>query len=293
MASAACYIGTSGWSYPKGEGTWQGFFYPPGTKDELAYYSRFFDTVEVNSSFYRPPSPKTAQSWDERTPAGFKFSVKLWQKFTHPAVYEAATGETTAVSQGDIDLFRAALEPLARSGKLGALLAQFPPSFKNSPRSRGVIRGISNAFAGYPVAVELRDRSWSDDPSTAGYLRELALAWVNIDEPKFASSIAMEVPVTSDLAYFRFHGRNAEEWWSGDNETRYRYLYLEEQLRQLADRMRVCMKETKLMFGFFNNHWQAYAPHNATELKRELGLPVKDLQMRLDLPGAAGGTRAG
>jgi uncharacterized protein YecE (DUF72 family) len=293
MASAACYIGTSGWSYPKGEGTWQGFFYPPGTKDELAYYSRFFDTVEVNSSFYRPPSPKTAQSWDERTPAGFKFSVKLWQKFTHPAMYEAATGETTAVSQGDIDLFRAALEPLARSGKLGALLAQFPPSFKNSPRSRGVIRGISNAFAGYPIAVELRDRSWSDDPSTAGYLRELALPWVNIDEPKFASSIATEVPVTSDLAYFRFHGRNAEEWWSGDNETRYRYLYLEEQLRQLADRMRACMKETKLMFAFFNNHWQAYAPRNATELKRELGLPVKDLQMRLDLPGATGGTRAG
>ena len=74
MAPAACYIGTSGWSYPKGEGTWQGFFYPPVTKDELAYYSRSFDTVEVNSSFYRPPSPKTAKSWDERTPADFRFS---------------------------------------------------------------------------------------------------------------------------------------------------------------------------------------------------------------------------
>jgi uncharacterized protein YecE (DUF72 family) len=294
MAPAATwYIGTSGWSYPKGEGTWQGFFYPPGTKDELAYYSRFFNTVEVNSSFYRPPAPQTAKSWDARTPPGFKFSIKLWQKFTHPAMYEAATGEAPAVSQGDVDVFRAVLEPLACSGKLGVLLAQFPPSFKNSPRSRGVIRGIANAFAEYPIAVELRDRSWSDDTTFPGLLRELKMAWASIDEPQFSNSIAGDVPVTADFAYFRFHGRNAKEWWSGDNETRYRYLYNAEQVRQLADRMRACMGETKVMFAFFNNHWQAFAPRNASDLKRELGLPVKDLQGAFDLPGTAGGSRAG
>jgi uncharacterized protein YecE (DUF72 family) len=280
----ACYIGTSGWSYPAGEGTWKGFFYPPGTHDELEYYSRSFDTVEVNSSFYRPPAPKTAQGWADRTPADFRFSVKLWQKFTHPAMYREATGENTAISQRDVDLFRAALEPLAQEGKLGALLAQFPPSFQNADRSRSIIRGIANAFGDYRIAVELRHRSWSDDPTTAAFLREHKLAWASIDEPHFPSSIAEDVPLTADFAYFRFHGRNAKDWWTGNVETRYRYLYNASETGELAGRLRAAMKEAPLLFAFFNNHWQAYAPRNATDLKRTLGLPVKDLQMPLNLP---------
>ncbi len=291
MASAAAgYIGTSGWSYPKGEGTWKGFFYPKGTRDELEYYSRSFDTVEVNSSFYRPPEPRTAQDWSERTPADFRFSVKLWQKFTHPGMYAEATGETAAVAQRDVDLFRAALEPLARDGKLGVLLAQFPPSFVNADQSRSVLHGIANAFSDYPVAVELRHRSWSDDPSTAAFLQELGLAWASIDEPQFRNSIAAEVPVTAGFAYFRFHGRNAKEWWTGNNETRYRYHYGAGEIGELAGRLRAAMKQVPLLFAFFNNHWQAYAPRNATDLKRTLGLPIKkDLQMPLGLPEETGG----
>jgi uncharacterized protein YecE (DUF72 family) len=286
---AACYIGTSGWSYPKGEGTWKGHFYPPGTGDELAFYSRSFDTVEVNSSFYRPPAPKTVQSWADRTPADFRFSVKLWQKFTHPAMYAEATGEAAAVSQRDVDLFRAALEPLARDGKLGVLLAQFPPSFKNADRSRSVIAGIANAFSGYPVAVELRHRSWSDDPSTAPLLREHRLAWVSIDEPRFASSIAEDVPITADFAYFRFHGRNAKDWWTGDAETRYKYHYDASEISGLAGRLRAAMREAARVFVFFNNHYQAYAVRNVTDLKRALGLPVRDVQMPLGMPEETGG----
>jgi len=128
---AKIYIGTSGWSYPKGEGTWKGHFYPTGKIDELEYYSQFFNTVEINSSFYRPPNPGYVYNWVKRVPQDFLFTVKLWQKFTHPKMYQEATGEVAAISQDDVDLFKRSLEPLTRYGRLGALLAQFPPSFKN------------------------------------------------------------------------------------------------------------------------------------------------------------------
>jgi uncharacterized protein YecE (DUF72 family) len=269
-------IGTSGWSYPKGEGTWNGYFYPPGVKNELEYYSQFFNTVEINSSFYRPPSKAMAFSWVKKSPAGFLFTVKLWQKFTHPRMYQAATGEAATISAADIDLFKSGIEPLARSGKLGALLAQFPPSFVNDDRGRQILNAVIRHFGENRLAVELRHRSWSDDSHTADILRESKVAWVQIDEPKFNSSIAAEVPLTSNMAYFRFHGRNKENWWRGDTETRYNYLYSPEEIKELAAKVKTASQKTSLTFAFFNNHWQAYAPRNAGDLARALQLPFQD-----------------
>ncbi|MFH1646369.1 MAG: DUF72 domain-containing protein [Chloroflexota bacterium] len=280
---ADIYIGTSGWSYPRGEGTWRGYFYPPGKISELEYYGQFFNTVEINSSFYRPPAPGFVDNWARRVPPGFLFSVKLWQKFTHPAMYREATGEAAVISLADVDRFKSSLEPLAKSGKLGALLAQFPPSFKNDARGRQVLGAVANAFGEYPLAVELRHRSWSDDAGTAQMLREHHAAWVQIDEPKFATSVAEEVPLTADLAYFRFHGRNARDWWTGDSETRYRYLYSPEEIDELADRVRAAGEKVKMLFAFFNNHWQAYAPRNANDLKKSLQLSFRDLPVSFDV----------
>ena len=280
----ACYIGTSGWSYPAGEGTWKGFFYPPGTKHELDFYSRFFDTVEVNSSFYRPPDPAYVLNWAQTVPPDFRFAVKLWQKFTHPGMFKRATGEAAAIETEDVDVFRRCLEPLAGAGKLGALLAQFPPSFRNEPWSRHIIEAVANAFREYPLAVELRHRSWSDDRTIPAFLRERNIAWVNIDEPKFESSVAADIPLTADFAYFRFHGRNAREWWTGNGETRYRYLYDNEEIEELAARMRPKLGNVQNMFAFFNNHWQAYAPRNANDLKKALQMPYRQLQMQFDFP---------
>ena len=126
-------------------------------------------------------------------------------------------------------------------------------------------------------------------PGTAGPLRGHPLAWAGIAEPTFAASVAKDVPTTSDFAYFRFHGRNAKEWWTGDAESRYRYHYDAAEIGELAERLRAAMREVRLMFAYFNNHWQAYAPRNATDLKRTLGLPVKNLQMTLDFPEKTGG----
>ncbi len=151
MSSAEIHIGTSGWSYPKGEGTWNGYFYPAGKINELEFYSQFFDTVEVNSSFYRPPGPGIVNNWAKRVPKGFLFAVKLWQKFTHPKMFKEATGEVAAISQEDVDTFRQSLEPLAKAGKLGALLAQFPPSFKNDAYGRQIIGALANSFGRIPA----------------------------------------------------------------------------------------------------------------------------------------------
>jgi len=125
--AARLYIGTSGWSYPKGEGTWEGVFYPPrlADKDKLTFYSQYFNTVEINSSFYRPPSQYAARAWATKVPDDFRFTAKLWQKFTQPKMFEAATGQSWTVQDDDFGVFAEGIGPLAEAGKLGPLLAQF------------------------------------------------------------------------------------------------------------------------------------------------------------------------
>lgn len=266
-------IGTSGWSYPRGEGTWKGYFYPPGTINELEYYSRFFATVEINTSFYRPLDPQLAERWSRMVPANFIFAVKLWQKFTHPAMFESATGEAATISRDDVVLFERGIAPLVRAGKLGAILAQFPPSFKNDTGSRDVLSAVLDVFGRYRIAVELRHRSWSDDTKTAALLEQHNASWVQIDEPKFASSVAPVVPVTADMVYFRFHGRNAADWWTGNNETRYKYLYSPVEIGELARQLKPAAAEAGSVLAFFNNHWRGFAPRNALDLMRAMEMP--------------------
>jgi len=197
-------------------------------------------------------------------------------------MYKEATGEEAAISLEDVDIFKRSIDPLLKGDKLGALLAQFPPSFRNDSFGQRVLTAVSRLFGQHRLAVELRHRSWSDDPDTAKLLRENNIAWVQIDEPKFKSSIAQELPITSDIAYFRFHGRNSETWWTGDSETRYRYLYSAEEIEELADRVKsAAAGQTKLMFVLFNNHWRGYSPRNAVDMKRSLQLPFKELPMQV------------
>ncbi len=281
MSTTQYYIGTSGWSYPKGEGTWKGYFYPPGNINELEYYSQFFNTVEINSTFYRPPNPGYAYNWARRVPEGFLFTVKLWQKFTHPKMYKEATGKDAIISEDDVAVFYKGIEPLIRYEKLGAFLAQFPPSFKNDEQGRQVLRAVIRVFYKYGLAVELRHRSWSDDEGTADILREHNVAWVQIDEPKFKTSIARELPITSDIAYFRFHGRNVEMWWKGDNETRYKYLYSGDEIKELTTRVSKASSQIMRTFALFNNHWRGYAPRNAVDFKKALQLPFAELPVQI------------
>ena len=109
------------------------------------------------------------------------------------------------------------------------------------------------------------------------------VCWVQIDEPKFKTSVAKELPLTSDMAYFRFHGRNREMWWKGDSETRYKYLYSPEEIVELTDRVKSAAGQTQLLFALFNNHWQGYAPHNAVDMKKSLQLPLKEMPMQISM----------
>jgi uncharacterized protein YecE (DUF72 family) len=198
-------------------------------------------------------------------------------------MYEEATGEEAVISQKDVDLFNYSIEPLFKYGKLGALLAQFPPSFKNDKYGRQILKAVIRTFGQYRLAVELRHRSWSDDEDIARFLRESNVIWVQIDEPKFSTSVAPEVPLTADMAYFRFHGRNAAEWWTGDSETRYRYLYSPEEIAGLAEKVKKAAAKTKMLFAFFNNHWKAYAPRNANDMKKALQLSFQDIPVNLEI----------
>jgi uncharacterized protein YecE (DUF72 family) len=240
--------------------------------------------VEINSSFYRPPNPGYVYNWVKRVPQDFLFTVKLWQKFTHPKMYEEATGELAVISQDDVDLFKRSIEPLVRYSKLGALLAQFPPSFKDDGFGKQILGAVIKTFNEYRLAVELRHRSWSDNENTSRFLKDNNVAWVQIDEPKFQSSISAEVPITSDLAYFRFHGRNAEMWWKGDRETRYKYLYSSDEINELAGKVKAATEQTNLTFALFNNHWQGYAPRNAVDMIRNLKLPFREPPTQEALP---------
>jgi uncharacterized protein YecE (DUF72 family) len=281
--SGNLYIGTSGWSYPKGEGTWTGYFYPDAKVNELEYYSQFFNAVEINSTFYRPPNPVFAYNWAKRVPEGFLFTVKLWQKFTHPKMYEESTKKEAIISPKDSDMFLQGIDPLITKGKLGALLAQFPPSFKNDGQGQQKLNKLIETFGQYRLAVELRHRSWSDDPNTSKILESGKAAWVHIDEPKFKTSVAEELPLSGDMAYFRFHGRNAETWWTGNTETRYKYLYSPEEIHELAEKVKTATEKASLTFAFFNNHWQGYAPRNAINTMKAIQLPFKDLLLRTEV----------
>jgi len=286
--AAAIRIGTSGWSYPSGRGTWNGVFYPaprPRGFDELAFYADHFDTVEVNSTFYRmPEAPQTAR-WVERTPDGFRFSVKLFQKFTHPDMYLARGGASDwDPSRVDIDLFRAGIEPLAAADRLGMVMVQFPPSFHHGLEALDYLEWLLASFAPFPTAVELRHRSWSDHAAeTQARLVDQGAAWVLIDEPKFSSSIVQAIggPTTlprgaPPFAYLRLHGRNAANWWEhAVADDRYNYLYSAEELQPFAERAKAEAAAGRKVFLYLNNHFSAKAVANAAILQRQVGQALR------------------
>jgi uncharacterized protein YecE (DUF72 family) len=291
-------IGTSGWNYPSGHGTWNGIFYPakrsahsegapavkrdtgapavkrgggaPASKfDELAFYADHFDTVEINTTFYGQPRAAVAQTWADRTPPGFEFSLKLYRQFTHERL--------DTLDDREIDAFRRGIEPLANAGKIGALLAQFPPSFRQSTASQDYLDALLKRFHDYPVAVELRHKTWSDRfGDTIDLLNSRGAALAQIDEPKFQMSIRQnQLPNVSTFYYMRLHGRNAGQWWTHEkSEDRYNYLYSADELKPIAETADAARRLVKKFYLYFNNHFSAKAVVNAVMIKNQLGEPI-------------------
>lgn len=272
-------VGPAGWSYAD----WEGVVYPPhGSRfDPLAYLSSFFDTIEVNSPFYRIPPPTHARSWVRRVAANpaFRFTTKVFRGFTHE--------QTQTPRQADVDAFRQYLDPLAESGRLGAILLQFPWSFRNAPESIGRLESLFHAFADYPRALEVRHASFQNDEFLS-FLEQNGVAWVNVDQPLFQDSVKPGDAATGPLAYVRLHGRNYEKWFAhAESWERYNYLYAREELEPWAGRI-TSMARSRDTYVITNNHFRGQAIVNAGELKGALGYdPNVPPTLKAHYPGRA------
>ena len=253
-------VGPAGWSYSD----WAGYVYPtprPKGFHEATYLAQFFDTIEINTSFYQPLNPEHAKQWLDRVSANprFVFTAKLWQKFTHAP---SATAE-------DERAIRAGFDVLHKAGKLGAVLLQFPFAFHRDSETTAYLESLLKRFRDYPLAVEVRHATWND-PEIFAILREHNAAFCNIDQPLIGHSLEPTEEITSPTGYVRMHGRRYDTWFSDDPEVpqheRYNYLYSAEELSPWADRIRAVGEQTRQTFVITNNHYLGKAVVNALEL---------------------------
>ncbi len=254
-------LGCSGWSYED----WKVVFYKPGTntKEMLGLYAKIFDTVEINSTFYRLPSvPQIAASWVKRTPENFLFAVKFPKDFTHKKQGQCQ------VNEENLEPFTSlVLDPLEREGKLGPILIQFPSSFTvNYPLLEELFTALPSK---YSYTVEFRHPTWLEEQKkTMDLLIRYNIAYCIVSE-KILSPIA---EITSNFAYIRWHGLNPP---NKDKYLIYNYRYSEEQLQEWVPIVQKLADEVKV-FGYFNNHPNGQAPANCNQIKKMLGMKVKD-----------------
>ncbi len=263
--AARIRVGPAGWSYPD----WAGYAYPakkPKGFHEATYLAEFFDTIEINTSFYNPIRAEHAKGWIERVVANanFMFTAKMWQRFTHepnPSVPNPGVE--------DEKLVRAGFDVLRDAGKLGAVLLQFPFSFHRTAETFAYLDGVLRRFSDYPLAVEVRHATWNVS-EVFELLRERGVGFCNIDQPVIGKSLEPSARATGPVGYVRLHGRRYDTWFS-DDETiasfeRYNYLYSEEELRPWAARVEKVAKAARDVYVITNNHYQGKGVVNALQL---------------------------
>ena len=263
---AALRVGPAGWSYED----WEGIVYPAGSGrsfDGLAFLADYFDTVEINSSFYSPPGPNAAASWARRVRHNprFKFTAKAWQRVSHERKEDE--GDLAA----DCELVRVSMEPLAEAGLLGALLIQFPWSFRCTPQAMDYLGRLFRLLAGLPLVVEVRHGSWERQEFLA-FLREHRVGFCNLDQPVIGNSMKPTAHVTSRVGYFRLHGRNYRDWFreGAGRDARYDYLYTKEEIGRLARLIHTVRQGAEETYAITNNHFRGQALVNAIEILEEL-----------------------
>ncbi len=291
-------FGTASWTDPTM--TAPGVFYPKGVstaEERLRFYASQFPVVEVDSTYYALPYKKTAESWVERTPGSFVFDIKAHALMTGQptevarlpkAIREELSSELTGKKriyrkQMPAELldavymqFREALEPLIEAGKLGAVFVQFPKWVFPSNEARELILETRQRLD-LPIAVEFRHGSWFNEKNaerTVKFLQDNKIPYVAVDEPQgFKSSVPPVVIQTNEeLAVFRFHGRNKENWEKKDiaPSERFRYLYDEDELADWTPKIVTVAGQTKQTHVIYNNCFSNYGTTNAREAARLL-----------------------
>lgn len=249
------YVGTCGFSYKD----WLGTFYPATTRpnEMLRYYAAHFSAVEIDSSFYGVPAETTITRLLAATPRDFKFCFKVPQTVTHAS--------SRADVHPDANEFAERLQPVAENGKLGVALMQFPNGFHNNDENRRYLRSCVRVLEDLPLVAEFRNREWQT-PETIELLEELQVGWCNADMPSYETLLHPSSDVTAVAGYVRFHGRNAAQWWTGDNTTRYLYDYSPEELESWTSRIAEIDERIEATYAFFNNHARGNAARNAETL---------------------------
>jgi len=255
MTADNVFLGTSGYSYTE----WEGPFYQKGEKSKLRAYAQVFRTVEIDSTWYRFPSKGTVMGWLRYSPADFVFAAKIPKLITH----DKKIGLKGDV-QSDLDSFFELMNPLQLDGKLACFLIQLPPSLSFN------VEGLESFFQKlapqYRFAVEFRHLSWMRE-ETWMILQKYQVAYANVDEPLLPS----EVHLTTDFAYFRWHGRGKKPWFD--------YRYKDEELDEWVPKVDRAAEKVKRVYGYFNNHFHGYAPENCMTLLGKLGL-LTDKQIK-------------
>ena len=274
-SSSVIRVGPAGWSYPD----WPGYVYPSRRRKgfhEATYLAEFFDTIEINTSFYNPIRPDHAVQWIERVAANprFVFTAKLWQRFTHdivPTITDRAAGSTIAAATAEDErTVRAGFDVLRAAGKLSAVLLQFPFSFHRTRETVAHLTALLKRFADYPLVVEVRHASWQT-PETFALLEECHAGFCNIDQPIIGKSLEPSAETTSPIGYVRLHGRRYDTWFTDDaaavpSHERYNYLYSTEELAPWAKRVAKVAERSREVFVITNNHYQGKGVVNALQL---------------------------
>ena len=268
-------IGTAGWSYKD----WDGILYPPEVTRKkvhpVEFLAQFFDAIEINTSFYGRIRPELGRLWSRKAGAvnpNFLFTAKLHRSFTHSplAVMEPTSAATIRPNDQDERLAREGLDSLAAEGKLGALLIQFPVSFKNTVLNREYLELLLRQFIEYPRVVEVRHESWNNPETLAEFMRH-NVGFCNIDQPLLGRSLAPTEHVTSGVGYVRLHGRNYDQWFDSDSRNdRYNYLYKPAELEKWKEKIEIIAHRAESTYVIANNHFQAKAAVNALELRHLL-----------------------
>lgn len=264
--STDLYIGTAGWSYDD----WVGTVYPRERAKSfrgLRYLAEnmHFNAVELNNTFYRPPRPGYCEQWlrDVENRPDFRFTAKLWKLFTHE--------RENHWTEQDVDTFRDALAPLEDAEKLGAVLVQFPWSFRFKPPNMQWLAHLVDEFRDWPLVVEVRSRGWLKDQALR-FLEKMDVGFCNIDQPSFRNNIPLTSYGFGAIGYMRLHGRNRDAWFSEEagRDERYDYLYSSEELVGLEDAIEETAQQVQSMYVIANNHYQGRAPTNAAQLQAML-----------------------
>jgi uncharacterized protein YecE (DUF72 family) len=256
MSTGQLYIGTSGYDYPD----WKGGFYPEklARTKFLEYYSEQFNSLELNGTYYRMPTAQQMQNMIDRSCSKVMFTVKAFQEMTH------ATDKSHF--QPLVTEFKKALEPLMSNNLLTCALFQFPESFHYEPDQRQYLDVLLKELHEIPVVVEMRNIKWQND-QVYNALRQRQVGWCITDNPNLKNLLKLDYISTSPLAYMRFHGRNAKNWYTGDNVTRYDYLYSDAELQAFIEPIKHLLKQTKIVQLFFNNHAKSQATINAKKIE--------------------------